>query len=70
MRVSVSLCGVDKVDGCCGNCLKCRWCGVSFYFYFYFLFCGVSLFDFSSCGSSIEFGFDLNIFLVMFTRLL
>ena len=44
---------------------------IIFIFIFNFRFvCGVILFDFSSCGGSIEFAFELNIFLVMFTRFL
>ena len=40
-----------------------------FIFIFIFRFvCGVCLVDFSSCGSSIEFGFALTIFLIMFIR--
>ena len=42
---------------------------IIFIFIFIFRFvCGVGLFDFSSCGSSIEFRFGLIIFLIMFTR--
>ena len=42
---------------------------IIFIFIFIFRFvCGVSFFNFSSFGRTIEFGFGLNIFLIMFTR--
>ena len=40
---------------------------IIFIFIFRFV-CGVSFFDFLSCGRTIEFRFGLNILFIMFTR--